>query len=186
MSRVRTEWFGDAFLAKVQAAAEGSLDDTADALRSNIVLTLDQTTGKEIGGDPRKRNVYKASLPGTPPGSRSGMLRNLMTATRSGPLKRRVGTNLKYARIHELGGTINHPGGTYYTIGAGGKAFFLKAERAQQLASQGRFVGRTKPHTINMPKRPYMVPTLERMAQTGELSAVFNAGFRQRMAGGGA
>lgn len=180
MSSVRVEWMGDAFLARVAAAAEVGLDTAASALQGEIVRTLSKTTGQVTGKNATGRNLYKASLPGTPPGARSGSLRRSIAWNRAGTLRRRVGTNLKYARIHELGGTINHPGGTAYTFGPNG-AVFLSNAKAEQVAQRGGFVGRTRPHPINMPRRPYLVPTLAAMAASGKLNRTFNAAFKRQM-----
>lgn len=59
------------------------------------------------------------------------------------------------AAVHELGATINHPGGTPYMIGPGGKAVFVS-----KAAGAGLPV--TKPHTIVIPPRPFMRPTIAR------------------------
>lgn len=59
-----------------------------------------------------------------------------------------------YARIHEFGGTINHPGGTPYFIGKDGRAKFVKK-------ANGAGLPKTKPHPIEIPARPYITPALE-------------------------
>ena len=61
---------------------------------------------------------------------------------------------IPYARIHEYGGTINHPGGTKYYFGPDGDIRFLPN-------TARRFVGITKPHAIRMPARPYLAPAVE-------------------------
>lgn len=62
------------------------------------------------------------------------------------------------AAIEEFGATINHPGGTPYKIGAGGRAVFVpKAE--------GAGLPVIKPHTIVIPARPFMRPTAIREKQ---------------------
>ena len=176
MSRVAVEWYGPDFVAKAAASAEFALDVTAEQLRTEVIQTLRQTTGTVTGKTPTGRNIFSASLPGTPPGSRTGRLRNSITSKQSGELRRTVGTNLEYARIHELGGTINHPGGTDYIVTSGG-AVFIGKDKGLRLRQQGYWVGKTKPHAINMPPRPYLVPTLNRMFVSGKLSQVFNESF---------
>jgi hypothetical protein len=52
-----------------------------------------------------------------------------------------------YARIHEYGGTINHPGGTKYII-KDGQAKFVPS------SFSGEVEGITKPHKIDIPERP--------------------------------
>lgn len=61
---------------------------------------------------------------------------------------------IPYARIHEFGGTINHPGGTPYFIGKDGKAKFVSKAKGSDLP-------RTKPHPIEIPARPYITPAME-------------------------
>ncbi len=177
----RVDWYGDQFLARLNTAVDVGLDAAAEALSSEVRKTLSKTTGRVTGKNATGRNLYRASSPGTPPGTRSGRLRNSIDWNRSGNLRRTVGTNLEYARIHELGGTINHPGGTNYTIGSGGRAIFLSQTKADQLRSQGRFVGRTRPHNIRMPRRPFLVPTLRRMETSGRLQAIFSGTVRRQM-----
>jgi hypothetical protein len=57
-----------------------------------------------------------------------------------------------YARIHEFGGTIKHPGGTHYRVVDGRAVFVNKAEgKADNLKT-------TKPHDIKIRARPYLRP----------------------------
>lgn len=72
-----------------------------------------------------------------------------------------------YARIHEFGGTINHPGGTPYYIKDGELRFVRKANGA-------RFP-KTKPHPIEIRARPYITPALESFS--GGKATVDAAGF---------
>lgn len=64
--------------------------------------------------------------------------------------------DLKYALIHELGGVINHPGGTPYLIGEDGKAVFV-SKNSPGAAN----LPKTKPHQIVMPARPYLRPAAD-------------------------
>ena len=59
------------------------------------------------------------------------------------------------AFVHEFGAEIDHPGGTSYVIGEGGKARFVKA------GTPG-IVGVTKPHKIIIPERSFMRSTLKK------------------------
>jgi phage gpG-like protein len=102
----RVDWYGDDFLARLNAAAEVALDATAARLVANVQKTLEKTTGKVVNAGSRERNIYAASLPGTPPGWRSGRLHGSIESEKTGPLRRIVGTNLEYARIHELGQSL--------------------------------------------------------------------------------
>lgn len=58
---------------------------------------------------------------------------------------------VKYAAIHEFGGTIKHPGGTPYKI-VDGRAVFVSLRNAEP------DLPRTKPHAIKIKKRPYLKP----------------------------
>lgn len=62
-------------------------------------------------------------------------------------------TTAYIASIHEFGATINHPGGTPYIIGEGGKAIFVKKGTLN-------VAGVTKPHKIIIPERSFMRSTL--------------------------
>jgi phage gpG-like protein len=68
-----------------------------------------------------------------------------------------VGTNVRYAAIHEHGGTINHPGGTaYYFDERRGRAVFLSNHKAG-----GHNFPRTRPHPIPIQARPFLRPALD-------------------------
>ncbi len=103
------------------------------------------------------------SAPGTPPNNDSGDLANGITVERVNALRCRVVSTAPHAAIQELGGTINHPGGTPYFIGSDGKAVFVSKQGA------GAFHGLpvTKPHTITLPERPYMRPAGVKNAENG-------------------
>ncbi len=59
----------------------------------------------------------------------------------------KLATRSKYARIHQYGGTINHPGGTPYIVTEQGTVFMRKDGN---YPPQVKF---TKPHSIKIPKR---------------------------------
>lgn len=60
--------------------------------------------------------------------------------------------DVKYAAIHEYGGTIQHPGGTAYIIDSKTKmAVFIS-----NAAAEGKNYPRTAAHEITMPERSYM------------------------------
>jgi hypothetical protein len=66
-------------------------------------------------------------------------------------------TEIKYALIQELGGTIQHPGGTaYYIDEETGLAHFVANDSP---LSEG--LPRTKPHEIVIPARPYLRPAAD-------------------------
>lgn len=58
--------------------------------------------------------------------------------------------DVKYAAIHEYGGTIMHPGGTPYMMFQG-ELFFVSLANAKNLN-----LPVTKAHVINMPERSFM------------------------------
>jgi phage gpG-like protein len=182
MSRVDVKWFGREFNERLERAVDIGLGRAASDLHNFVLSTLSKTTGRADSKTPTGRNIYTASVPGTPPGSRSGLLRNRTTWAKVGHLRYGVGTDVPYARIHELGGTINHPGGTPYIVTTNG-AVFLSKTKADQLRQRGFWVGLTKPHPIKMPRRPYLVPALEEAASSGRLQRVFSQGVRDAMEG---
>lgn len=63
--------------------------------------------------------------------------------------------------VHEFGATINHPGGTPYFINQFGTATFVKKDSlyGQLLIQRGQV---TKPHTINIPARPWLSMPIQR------------------------
>jgi len=63
--------------------------------------------------------------------------------------------NIEIAAAHELGATINHPGGTAYFIGADGMAHFVSD------ATATRALPRTKPHKIVIPERSFLRATFD-------------------------
>lgn len=68
--------------------------------------------------------------------------------------------SVKYARIHEFGGVIHHPGGTaYFTDRATGLARFISNARATPA------MPRTRPHAIPMPERSFLRSSLTEMVQ---------------------
>jgi len=75
-------------------------------------------------------------------------------SARSGAGFAKVGTSVKYARIHQFGGTINHPGGTPYITT--GRAF---AGSVSWLKKDGDYPPGTKftrAHQIPIPARPFL------------------------------
>jgi phage gpG-like protein len=67
-----------------------------------------------------------------------------------------IGSNSPYAKIHNEGGTINHPGGTAYFV-KGKKAIFVSNKTATRFAGMHKkLMLRTKAHKIPMPQRKFM------------------------------
>lgn len=67
-----------------------------------------------------------------------------------------VGTTLPYAKIHNDGGVIAHPGGTAFYKTKDGKLAWVSNQVAARLANAGRRLPRTKPHAIRIPQRKFL------------------------------
>lgn len=97
---------------------------------------------------------------------KSGALRRDIRVRRTTKTYAVVGTSFKYAKIHNTGGTINHPGGTPYFIDDDGKPVYVSRLVAKNYeAKTGRKMQVTRPHKINMPQRQFM-PTKTRGSRT--------------------
>lgn len=87
------------------------------------------------------------------------------------------GTPVAYiASIHEYGVSFTHPGGTPYRIGADGRAVFVAKDSP---GAAGLPV--TKPHTIVIPARPFMRPTI--IERKEEWLRIMARGYKQVLAG---
>lgn len=87
------------------------------------------------------------------------------------------GTPVAYiASIHEYGVSFTHPGGTPYRIGPDGRAIFV-AKDSPGAAS----LPVTKAHTIVIPARPFMRPTI--IEQKKNWLAIMTRGYRDVLAG---
>jgi phage gpG-like protein len=87
-----------------------------------------------------------------------------------------ISSNTPYSRIHQLGGTINSPGGTpYMVISNNGKksALFVTLEYAAQHPEH--IAGKTKPHRIVIPARPYITLTPDDLKEIINFLAEFIA-----------
>ena len=179
MSLRLSHWNGDDFLVAADMAAERALDQVAIEVQWEVKRTLKKhTTG--VVGKKKGRNIYRASMPGTPPGWRTGRLANSTDWDSPGKLRRRVGTTVEYARIHEVGGTIRHPGGTRF-ITVGGRFVPLSERKALELRLRGYWVGKTKPFNITMPRRPYLKPSLNTAFGSGRAMQAFDRQFKKDM-----
>jgi len=179
---VRYEDNSAAFLARVQQAADAGVGRAAEGVANGVRQELNRFRGavEGTGGDTGIRTRYRGSPEGSAPGYRTGRLFRSIATQRREPMRWAVGTNLEYGRIHELGGIINHPGGTPYIVVEGGRAVFVSQQKAKQIEGEGRTVKRTKAHPINMPRRPYLAPGLSRAQASGRLQRDFNAGFKSK------
>lgn len=139
---------------QLEAAACAAVSAGAIVLQDEVKENLN----KHDSGTPA--NPGQPSKPGSPPGKQSGTLSRSIQVDLSkckSDLEATVGTNLIYAKIHEFGGTINHPGGTPYIVTKRGAVFISKAAAA----NMGKKVKLTKAHVIFMPMRPYMGPAIK-------------------------
>lgn len=173
MAKVTAEWNGPEYEAKFRRAVDKGMDRAAISLVQTIQDGFPQGSAQSRSGIPTK--LLPASTPGTPPMVRSGNLAGSITFNRKTFSKRHVGTNVKYARIQELGGTINHPGGTPFFIDSKtGQLRFVK--KASPSAAK---LPKTKPHTITLPPRPYLRPGLRKGAK--QMSRQFGIGFSREI-----
>lgn len=78
----------------------------------------------------------------------------------SGKFAVEYGSKVIYARIHEEGGTINHPG----------------SSKRQAWMSGGELVitHKTKPHEIAIGARPYLKPAIEEYSSSGDNKKLFD------------
>ena len=133
--------------AKIEAAAKSSLDAWAVELAGYI-------QANKLSGDPLHRRSGRLSASVHPLMSQTG---DSVSGGAGG------GAGVPYAKIHEFGGTINHPGGTaYFMDGNAGRAVFVS--NASALADR---LPRTRPHAIPMPERSYMRSGFEERAPSG-------------------
>lgn len=156
-------------LPSVAKALRGSSQRIRVELRAAI-----KASTMEVWADARARNNWSAgeARPLPPPGplrALTGMLlRSIaqrVVATETGA-RGVVGSNLAYARIHELGGTIQQAARSQLPLAKGaltraGKKFKgvkLFGSRGRQDLGARTFGART----ISIPARPYLGPALER------------------------
>ena len=85
---------------------------------------------------------------------------------------------LSVAASNQFGNDIDHPGGTPYMIGAGGKAIFVKKD-----SPGAARLPKTKPHRIKIPARPFMDHATEAMIADvkGEMEAVAKQANRREV-----
>lgn len=132
--------------AKIDAAAKSSLDAWAVELAGYI-------QANKLSGDPLHRRSGRLSASVHPLSSQTA---DSVSGGAGG------GAGVPYAKIHEFGGTINHPGGTAYFIKEGAGAVFVS--NASALADR---LPRTRPHAIPIPERSYMRSGFEERAPSG-------------------
>jgi hypothetical protein len=136
---------------KITAGAKSALDAWATQLAVYI-------KANKLSGDPLNRRSGKLA----------GSVHPIKTAEFSTDTNLSAGAGggagVKYAKIHEYGGTIHHPGGTAFFIdqAMGGRAVFVS--NASAMAAS---LPRTQPHDIPMPERSYMRSGLQEEAPSG-------------------
>lgn len=135
-------------VGRVRAAAKSSLDAWAVELAGYIKST-------KLSGSPLHRRSGRLSASVHP------VMENSSDAVTGGAAS---GSGVPYAKIHEFGGVINHPGGTAFFVSQllGGRAFFVS--NASAIANS---LPRTKPHPIPIPERSYMRSSLREEAPRG-------------------
>lgn len=136
-----------ALAPKVQAAIRSELDAWAVELAGYIKQA-------KLSGNPLNRRTGHLSASIVPYRKDAG---DVLEGGAGG------GAGVPYAKIHEFGGTINHPGGTAYFMSSElGRAVFVS--NASALADG---LPRTRPHAIQMPERSYMRSGFEDRASSG-------------------
>jgi len=86
---------------------------------------------------------------------KSGRLRRSIRVIRVTPGAVTVGTDVPYGKIHNQGGTINHPGGSPYLF-IGNRIVYIRKTTAARRTAEGKHVSYTKPHAIKIPRRQFM------------------------------
>lgn len=104
------KWNGARFMGDLNAKLEQRLDRAALLLQSDIVAKFPSPPPEpKKNGKGMKRNSSKAwkrghpSAPGGLPMIQTGTLKRSIAVSKPGPLKRRVGSGVKYARWLEFG-----------------------------------------------------------------------------------
>jgi phage gpG-like protein len=157
------------------------LIDNSPQVKKAIAWAVDQSVGRaaqftvskvqdgfpnRLAGDALNVavKVQPPSRPGSPPNSKTGRLRGSILAARVRPAVWVVGTNVKYARIHELGGRVQRRG---HTRRGKGKPVKVRA------------------HSARYPKRPYLLPAFTKNRRVIRQLIIRSAPgfFQQRLRG---
>lgn len=127
-----------------------------EAIKEDLKASIDENfirQGRPKRWKPLKRSTIKKrrlkQQTGTKILQASGGLATSITGNVRGN-KIILGSPKEYARIHNEGGTIRHPGGTKYAHVGPGEVRFLRK-------SATKFDGITKPHNIKIPARPFLL-----------------------------
>lgn len=176
----RSEWYGELY-------ADAIMQGLVEGINAGATLVLRETTRRLTLTGTGAINVTP-SRPGSPPGNQTGNLSrniNVVPATRSN-MRAVVGTNVEYARIHELGGTIRPTRARYLGIPVGvhGRRMIRDANGSWRAALQdpqlstrrsrgGSLVTIHPDHgvvivwknQVTMPRRPFLRPSFESQKQ---------------------
>ena len=161
----------------IQAIVKDAMQRVPGELSAYILQFMEFTTSQKTQLGNRRvppntgnriRTLYGNLTRAVTPGERGNISRvevsgeNLITAELGIDEKVKVqqGTrqgDLRYWKIHEFGGTIDHPGGTPYMV-INGEARFVSNATAMKYAARGRQLKRTKAHSVTIKARPYLGP----------------------------
>ena len=134
------------FEKKIKRWAKTQPELLENALKTAAEIVRGEAIIKHLSGPKMARG--KGSLKNATLARRSGDLAGSINTKVSVTRKRQtaqVGTNMKYARIHEKGGVILPKKGKYLVFSVGGHTVFARS--------------------VKMPKRPFLSPSLEAKRQ---------------------
>jgi phage gpG-like protein len=170
----KLEWYGDEVEKRLEQGIENGLDEAAFTLVNEAKIRLSRL-GKFKSFDKQATQADRDFVannglvdpPGGSPRLRTGALRRAIGVGvyTKGSRERTVGVHgsLKYAAIHEFGGTINNPGGQPYIVVSDDNGQPVVRYVKKSTAARLRNVRYTKPSTTNMPARPFLRPSLDAM-----------------------
>jgi len=152
------------YKAKIDRWIKDYPKEAEKTLKTAATIVEGEVLSKHLNGPKMPRGQGSSSRGTLQPGSGATLKNSITTRVDNagGRMRAMVGNfkrPLKYARIHEYGGTINHPGGTKYLVVGKGLAVFVKK-------SALRFTGITKPHQIRIPERSYLRSSLAAKKRT--------------------
>ena len=152
-----------------------------------------------------KTSMYQPSPVGSTPGTVTGNLRRSITATPAKNGRAIVGTNVKYARVQELGGVLKPTTSKYLTIPVNvaaakmrattaslrtqsltfrkgrhpGVAFLFRTTKGKNARSELMFVLK---RFVRIPARPFMRPAATSKENQSAMVKAFRNGFRSVIA----
>lgn len=144
----------------INITVSGDKEFTAKLTSMPVILNKSLTRAITILTLELKSYIIRSKLSGQVLNHQTGNLwRSIQQKVESNPEKVEGSVfssgDVKYAAIHEYGGTIKHPGGTPYYVSQllGGRAFFVSKANNPNLPV-------TKAHNIPMPERSFMRSSL--------------------------